>query len=156
MSSSDSDEMPLDYVTLLGDVISKVSDSSERRKLQASFDYRSDGTGDDEQLQLKFMKTLQKVFDAQVPQVSRPAKKSRAMKRRERLRNQVTRGGLSAITQHGVPRSTAQLMGKKGHTRFRAEKGRLLDQIRIVSAQQEVANSMGLQMAFSMGLSTQP
>ena len=87
MSSSDSDEMPFDYVTLLDDVISKVSDSSERRKLQASFDYRSDDTGDDEQLQLKSMKTLQQVLDAQVPQVSRPANKSRAMKRRERLRN---------------------------------------------------------------------
>ena len=139
MSSSDSDVMPLDF-TLLDDAVSKVSDSSERRKLQASFDYRSDGTGDDEQLQLKFIKTLQEVLEAQVPQVSRPANKSKAIKRRERLRNQVTRGGLSAITQHGVPRSTAQLMGKNGHTRIRVEKSRLLDQIRIVSAQQEVAN----------------
>ena len=140
MSSSDSDEMPFDYVTLLDDVISKVSDSTERLKLQASFDYWSDGTGYDEQLQLKFMKTLQEVLDAQVPQVSRPAKKSKAMKRRERLRNQVTRGGLSTITQHGVQRSTAQLMGKNYHAKFRAEKSRLLDQIRIVSTQQELAN----------------
>ena len=86
------------------------------------------------------MKTLQEVLDAQVPQVSRPAKKSRAMRRRERLRNQVTRGGFSTITQHGVQRSTAQLMGKNYHARFRAEKSRLLDQIRIVSALQALAN----------------
>ena len=74
MSSSDSDEMPLDYVTLLDDVISKVSDSVERLKLQASFDYWSDGTGYDGQLQSEFMKTLQRVLDAQAPQVMEETK----------------------------------------------------------------------------------
>ena len=66
--------------------------------------------------------------------------KSKAMKRRERLRNQASRGGLSIITQHGGQRSTGQLMGKNYHASFRAEKSRLLDQIRIVSAQQDLAN----------------
>ena len=69
MSSSDSDEMPFDYVTPLDDVISKIPDRIERIKLHASFDYRFEGTWYDEQLLSKFMKTLQQVLDAHVPQV---------------------------------------------------------------------------------------
>ena len=66
--------------------------------------------------------------------------KSKARKRRGRLQKQAARGGLSIITQFGVERSMAQLRGKNYQKRLRQEQGRLLDQIRIVSAQEALAN----------------
>ena len=173
-SSSDSDEMPFDYVTLLGDVIASMPDRIERFKLHASFDYRFQGAGCDEQLISKFIKSFQHVLDEHVPHVmaetmnavdglksskhptesqdhdpvgsgvanpsTRKQIKSKARKRRDRLQKQAARGGLSIITQFGVERSMAQLGGKDYQKRLRQEQGRLLDQIRIVSAQEALAN----------------
>ena len=150
-TSSHSDVSCLDDVALLDHAISKMSDGNERSKLRADFDNGLDCTGHNGQLHVKFMETLQGVLDSQLPQVlqpaqqskakvSQPAQQSKSSKRRQRIRAQEARGERGPTTQYGVARSLASSMGKVKYKRFLAQRRRLIEQISIVSAQQELAN----------------
>ena len=149
--SSHSDVPCLDYVALLDHALSKMSDSNERSQLRADFDNGLDCKGHNEQLHGKFMETLQGVLDSQLRQVlqpaqqsmakvSQPAQQSKSSKRRQRIRAQEARGELGPTTQFGVCRSLASSMGKVKYKRFLAQRRRLIEQVCIVSAQQELAN----------------
>jgi hypothetical protein len=122
-TSSHSDVSCLDYVALLDNAISKMSDGNERSKLRADFDNGLDCTGHNGQLHVKFMETLQGVLDSQLPQVlqpaqqskakvSQPAQQSKSSKRRQRLRDREPRGELCPTTKYSVCRSVAQSMGR--------------------------------------------
>ena len=135
-SDSDDEHDRVDHVALLEDAISKVSDSNERRRLRGMFDYDCGATYSDQQLQLDFMTTLQAALDRQLPPVP-VAKKSKTMKRRERLHAQRAREGAGfTITKYGVPRSAAQLMGQNIYSKFRKERRDLVEQIRITASRQ--------------------
>ena len=128
----------------------KKSDGNERSKLRANIDNGLDCTRHNGQLHVKFMESLQGVLDSQLRQVlqpaqqskanvSQPAQQSKSSKRRQRLRDQESRGEFCPTTKYSVCRSVAQSMGRIKYRRFLAQQRRLLEQINIVSAQQRLA-----------------